>query len=125
MMPEERAIRILIVDDEEDFLEPISYWLRSHGYNVTTAMSGTKMAEILSKEKFDIMFLDINMQPMDGFECLKKAKEINPELPVIMLTAHADITSESKARQLGADGFFYKGLEFTQAVRAIRTILEK
>jgi CheY-like chemotaxis protein len=124
-MSEERAIRILIVDDDEDFLEPISYWLRSHGYDVTTTMSGVKMIEILNKEKFDIMFLDINMEPMDGFECLKKVKEINAELPVIMLTAYADPVKEAKARQLGAEGLFYKGLEFTQAVRAIRTILEK
>jgi CheY-like chemotaxis protein len=124
-MSEERIIKILIVDDEEDFSEPISYWLKSHGYEVTTVNSGIKMLELLGKQNFDIMFLDISMQPMDGFECLRRAKEIKPELPVIMLTAYADPVKENKARQLGADGFFYKGLEFTHAVRAIRTILEK
>lgn len=121
----EEQIRILIVDDEEEFYEPISYWLKAQGYTVKTVDNGIKMIEVLKNEMFDIMFLDINMHPMDGFECLKIAKEIKPEMPVIMLTAYADTTKEDRARELGAESLFYKGLEFTHAVRAIRSVLGK
>ena len=125
MSKEGEGIKVLIVDDEEDFTEPISYWLKAQGYNVTTASSGNAMLELVDGQDFDIMFLDINMEPMDGFECLRRVKGVKPHLPVIMLTAYADLTKEAEARKLGAEGLFYKGLEFTHAVRAIRTILEK
>lgn len=124
-MTEERKTKILIVDDEEEFSEPISYWLKAQGYDVVAVNNGQKMIEVISKDNFDIVFLDINMQPMDGFDCLRKIKEMKPDLPVIMLTAYANPQKEAAARRLGAEGFFYKGLEFTHAVRAISSILGK
>ena len=121
----ERDIKILVVDDEEDFLEPISYWLKTHGYQVMTAMTGEKMLELVEKEEFDAVFLDINMQPMDGFECLFEMKKRKPDLSIIMITAERSSIREGKARALGADGFFYKGAEYSDAARAIDKILSE
>jgi len=120
-----RDVQILIVDDEEDFLEPISYWLSKQGYTVTTARSGDEMIKLLSRNKYDIMFLDINMQPMDGFECLKKSKEMMPGLPVLMLSVQYNEMRDLKAKQLGADGFYYKGLAYKHVTGAIQEILKK
>lgn len=124
-MSEQNNVRVLIVDDEEQFLMPILYWLKKQGYQVTSAESGERMLELLKNNEFDIVFLDINMKPMDGFECLEKAKKIKKDLPVVMLTAQVNELRQLKAEQLGADGFYYKGLANKHIINSINGILKR
>lgn len=103
-----KNIKILLVDDQPDFLEPIAFLLRSSGYEVLLANSGRAAIEIVKNNSPDIVFLDIVMPEADGLETLASIREINKDLPVVMLTGHPDDENRAKAKQLGVSGFFPK-----------------
>lgn len=107
-------IQVLLVDDESDFLEPISFWLKSKGYSVMLANNGQKAIELIKSNHPDIVFLDINMPVMSGIETLTCIRKFNKEIPVIILTAYGDRESTTKANQLGISGFFPKKANLTQ-----------
>ncbi|WP_248722966.1 bifunctional response regulator/alkaline phosphatase family protein [Seonamhaeicola sp. ML3] len=79
-------IQILWVDDEIDLLKPHIIFLEQRNYNVTTCLSGSDAIDILSETKFDIVFLDENMPGITGLETLNEIKEIQDNLPVVMIT---------------------------------------
>ena len=79
-------IRVLFVDDEADFLEPVAFWLQSKGYQVTTARNGQEALELIQREPPSIAFFDINMPQMNGLEALRHLRTAKCDLPVIMLT---------------------------------------
>ncbi|MFC1592670.1 response regulator [Candidatus Omnitrophota bacterium] len=104
----EEKIHILLVDDEPDFIEPISFWLKANGYPVLIASNGQEALETVKKNKPDMVFLDIKMPGMDGIETLKRIREFNKELPVIILTAYPTIEHFSQTQKLNVSGFFDK-----------------
>jgi CheY-like chemotaxis protein len=79
-------IKILWVDDEIDLLKPHILFLEKKNYVVSTCFSGTEALEEIEKTRFDIVFLDENMPGITGIETLAEIKEINPNLPVVMIT---------------------------------------
>jgi len=97
--------RILIVDDEEVLTLGYSKCLLKVGYEVKTASTGEEAIEILKKEIFDLVILDIRLPEMDGMEVLQKALEIDPDLVVIMITAHGSVASAVDAMRLGAHDY--------------------
>jgi two-component system response regulator AtoC len=103
--------RILIVDDEEDLTLGYSKCLLKVGYEVTTASSGEEAIDILKKEIFDLALLDIRLPQMDGMEVLSEALEIDPDLVVIMITAHGSVQSAVDAMRLGAHDYLMKGFD--------------
>lgn len=116
--------KILLVDDEPDFLVPIAFWLNSKGYEVVVASSGEKALDMLKKEKKpSIVFLDINMPGMDGLETLKRIRKMDKNLAVIMVTAFADEEKFSQAKQLNTSGFFPKGGSLEELQRTIEVTL--
>ncbi len=82
----EKKFTILLVDDEQDFLDPITFWLESKGYIVKIASNGLQALDSLKETTPDIIFLDVNMPVMDGITALKKIREMNPDIPIIMIT---------------------------------------
>ena len=119
----EKKIRILLVDDEQDFLEPVSLWLESKGYSVTLAYNGKQTIQIVKSDTPDIVFLDIKMPVMDGIETLARIREFNKEIPVVMVTAYGDEKSITNARQLGISGFFPKKESLEELKNMIKTTL--
>ncbi len=79
-------IKVLWVDDEIDLLKPHIIFLENRNYNITTAQSGTEALEEITKENFDIVFLDENMPGLTGLETLAEIKEQQANLPVVMIT---------------------------------------
>ena len=79
-------IKVLWVDDEIDLLKPHILFLEKKNYTVTTAQSGTEALEEITKENFDIVFLDENMPGLTGLETLAEIKEHQASLPVVMIT---------------------------------------
>lgn len=101
---------ILIIDDELFFREFIADNLKKEGYTSITASGGAEGLGVLGKEKISVVLLDIVMPEMDGLATLDKIKEINPNIPVIMMTAHTDEELVLMALKKGAFDYLVKPL---------------
>lgn len=121
----DKQVSILLVDDEKDFIEPVAYWLRSKGYLTSMVNDGRQALSEIGKNRPDIVFMDINMPEMDGLEALRKIRENDKDLPVILLTAaFGDETKIVQARNLGVSGFFAKNYTFDQLMQVIYVTLK-
>lgn len=96
------AEKVLLVDDDEDFLEIMSERLENRSIQVTTAASAEEALERIEKELFDAIVLDFMMPEMDGLETLQQIKAKKPELQIILLTGYATMEKGVEAMKLGA-----------------------
>jgi putative nucleotidyltransferase with HDIG domain len=101
-------IRTLLVDDDELIQDVFSTLLRDEGYDVYTVSSAQAALELLNSYSFDIMFVDIFLPDMSGFDLLHRARSISSEIPVILITAHADVEMARRALSEGASDFVTK-----------------
>ena len=101
-------VKILLVDDENAILETLSILFRGAGYDVTVANSGVKALTALSEEKPDIVLTDIRMPGATGLEVLAKAREVDAEISVILMTAQASLQSAVRAVNEGAYYYLQK-----------------
>ena len=104
--------RVLIVDDEPDFVETIVKRLRDRGLDVEGALSGKAALAILDTADFDVCVLDVKMPGMDGIETLSEMKKRKPLMEVIMLTGHGSVESGIRGLQLGAYDYIMKPAPF-------------
>ncbi len=114
--------KILVIDDEPQTRKVFSEFLTGEGFSVTAASGGQDLS-ILSTANPDIILLDINMPGMDGISVLKAIKATNPELPVIMITAHADLKVAEEVIKLGAQDFVLKPPDFDDLLLVINRAL--
>lgn len=101
-------IKVLITDDEKEFVDTLSARLEIRNFSVTAVYSGKAAIEMIGKVKFDVIILDVLMPEMDGIETLKRIKEQSPLTPVIMLTGEATVDNAIKGMKLGAFDFLIK-----------------
>ena len=118
-------IRVMVVDDEKDFLYTMEYWLKSKGYQVLTAANGLEAIEVIKKEALDIIFLDLHMPVMDGLEALKNIRQLNKDIPIILITAYASDEKVTEAEKYGISGLFYKYKDLSESTSLIETILRR
>lgn len=102
------ATKLLLIDDEEDILKVLSMSLRSDGYEVLTALSGEEGLRLFQEELPDIVLTDLKMPVMDGIEVMQRAKKINPDAEVIVITGHGDMDSAIESLRYGASDFINK-----------------
>ena len=102
------AFRILVVDDELIVRDSLKEWLADERFDVDTAQSGLEALEKLAQATFHLMLTDIKMPGMDGVELLKKAKELAPEMCVLMMTAYATVETAVEAMKIGALEYLIK-----------------
>jgi len=100
--------RILIVDDEEGVRESFKMILKIKDYEVEAFEDGEKATAGLKKDMFDVAFVDYKLPGMDGIEVLKKIKEIDPTIEVVIVTAYASESSHANAITLGAMEYLRK-----------------
>ena len=113
-------IRVLLVDDEERFVQNLAKLLRGRGFEATTAFEGAAgVAAVEKGEAFDVVLLDVKMPGMDGIETLQKIKEISPETEVLMLTGHADVETGIAAMREGALDYLMKPCDIEDLVAKI------
>ena len=118
-----RKIRILVVDDDEDFRKVAEDILEMRDYEVSTAGDGLRALDLVQKEKFDLVIMDIRMPVMDGVETFKKMKAIIPNTPVLMVTAHAVEDLIREALREGAFAALYKPLDIDRLFTLIESAL--
>lgn len=112
--------KILLVDDERDFLDVMSERIEARGMQVTTADSAVEALKEVESGGFDAIILDLMMPGMDGLETLKAIKKKNPDLQVILLTGHATVEKGVEAMKLGAMDFIEKPADLDQLTKMIK-----
>jgi DNA-binding NtrC family response regulator len=111
--------KILLVDDEKDFLDVMSERIEARGMDVTTADSAEKALKDVESGGFDAIILDLMMPGMDGLQTLKAIKKKNPDLQVILLTGHATVEKGIEAMKLGAMDFLEKPADLDKLTEII------
>ncbi len=94
--------KVLLVDDEKEFVEALGERLTSRGMEVSTITSAKDAVQEGNFEAYDAIILDLQMPEMDGLEVLSKIKKIKPEMQIILLTGHATVEKGVEAMKLGA-----------------------
>ena len=117
--------RVLVVDDELDFLETFVDRLKMRDLDVTGVESGEKALEVLDKQDFDLVILDVKMPGMDGIETLQEMKRRLPLMEVIMLTGHASVESGIEGMKLGAYDYVMKPADIDDLMEKMRKACEK
>ena len=105
-------IKVLLVDDEEDFAEMLSLRLKELGEKVEVAHSGQEGLDTLAKTSIDVVILDIKMPGMDGIETLREIKKQYPIIEVILLTGHGSTETAVEGMKLGAFDYLMKPADF-------------
>jgi len=117
--------RVLLVDDEKEFVETLSERLTLRHYDVTTSLSGDDAVEKIKSHLFDVIILDVLMPGMSGIATLREIKRIRPLIEVIMLTGNATVETAIEGLKLGALDFLLKPCETDDLVAKIDKAYEK
>ncbi len=115
--------RLLIVDDEVDHCALLAHLMEREGFKTTVAYDGETALRVIRAEPPDVVLLDVNMPGKDGMQVLKIAKEENWKLPIIIITAFADIPGAVKAIRLGAQGYLAKPFDHEELLSVVRQSL--
>ncbi len=116
----DEKIRVLLVDDEEQFVINMARILKVRGFDVSTAFSGFDAVDALKNEVgFDVVILDVKMPGMDGVATLGEIKKWAPDTEVIMLTGHATVSSGTQAMRKGAYDYLMKPCDIEDLVEKI------
>ena len=117
--------RVLAVDDEEVVCESIRRVLAQEGYNVTTTTSSRHGLELVQKESYDLLLLDIKMPDIDGIELLRATRAASPDTEVLIVTGYATIDTAVEAMKLGAFDYLEKPVSPPQLIVAAARALER
>lgn len=120
----EDSFSILVVDDEPPQLELISGFLKKQGFEVTLAESGEKALQIFRRESFDLVLTDQRMPNLSGLDLLKAVRAVNPETPVIVVTAYGSIETAVSAIKAGATDYLTKPLNLDELLHRIEKVRE-
>jgi DNA-binding NtrC family response regulator len=118
--------RVLVVDDEEDFLETLVNRLMRRNIDTTGVQSGEAALEQMKKKLFDVVILDIKMPGgMDGIETLREMKKIQPLAEVLLLTGHASVETSIEGMKLGAFDYLLKPVKLEELLTKLAQAFEK
>jgi len=120
-----KGAQILIVDDEEDICELLSRIMKDEGFEPLVAHDGDMALQMIRSETPDVLLTDIRMPGMDGMLLLKRAKEMDPDIPVIIITAYADIHGSVEALRKGAHDYLAKPFDHCEVIRTVRRALSE
>lgn len=119
----DKKIKVLVVDDESDFRQLMVYWLESKGYAAIEASGGEIAIKLAKEEKPDVIFMDLRMPVMDGVETIKRIRQFDKEVPIIVISAYVEDPSMGKVGPYGISGLFYKGKDFNEGLLILESAL--
>ncbi|MBO7495072.1 MAG: sigma-54-dependent Fis family transcriptional regulator [Salinivirgaceae bacterium] len=116
---------ILVIDDEKAIRNTLKEILEYEKHRVSLAANGLEGLELLKKESFDALLLDIKMEGMDGMEVLEQVSKDYPDLPVVMISGHGTVDTAVKAIKMGAFDFIEKPLDLNRLLITLRNAMDK
>jgi DNA-binding NtrC family response regulator len=118
--------RVLVVDDEPDFLETLVNRFQKRNIDATGAGSGEQALDLMKKKLFDVVILDVKMPGgMDGIETLREMKRIQPLAEVLLLTGHASVETSIEGMKLGAFDYLLKPIKIEDLMTKMAQAFEK
>lgn len=117
-------LKVLLVDDEPDFIELMGMRIRDWGYELTKASSGKEAISRYKEKKPDIIVLDYMMPEMDGIATLKQIRSLDKQVPVIMFTAYPATKVMDEAEKLGVSSFVPKLSAYTDVAMSLRASID-
>ena len=115
--------KILLVDDESDFRQLLGFWLEGQGYQVIYAENGVSAIRETKAKNPDIIFMDLRMPEMSGAEAVKKIREFNTEVAIIVISSYVDDPVVSEIAKSNISGVFYKGEDFKKGLPLLLSAL--
>ncbi len=112
--------KVLIVDDEKDFLDIIAERIRARGMDVSTAASAEDALNMVEEESFDVVIMDFMMPELDGFKAIKLMKAKRPEVQIILLTGNVPDEKRIEARAIGALDVIEKPPDLKDLIQKIK-----
>ncbi|HTL99815.1 MAG TPA: sigma-54 dependent transcriptional regulator, partial [Candidatus Omnitrophota bacterium] len=116
---------VLIVDDEFSMRDSLVHWFEKDGYRTGSAQDGREALQRLDEQDWDAVLLDIKMPGMDGLELQRRIREVDPDLPIIMITAFASVDSAVQALKEGAFDYVTKPIDPDELSHLVRRAVEK
>jgi len=113
-------IKILLVDDEKEFVETLSERIRMRDHKSDVALNGEEALKHMDDDLPDVVVLDLKMPGIDGMEVLRRIRKAYPDVQVIMLTGHGSDKDEKEARKLGAFEYLQKPVEIETLMKKIK-----
>jgi two-component system response regulator GlrR len=113
---------VLVVDDEQNFLSLLRWFLSNRGYAVETAASGEQALELLETRTFELALIDIRMGPMDGLTLLGELKRRRPGIRVVIMTAYPTGGAIKQSRDKGAAAFLTKPVDLQELMNTIQSL---
>jgi len=113
-------IKILLVDDEKEFVETLSERIRMREHDSDVALNGEQALKKMDDDLPDVVVLDLKMPGMDGMEVLRRIRKAYPKVQVIMLTGHGSEKDEEEAKKLGAFEYLQKPVEIDTLMKKVK-----
>lgn len=122
---EHKAKKILVLDDENELRSMLQRYLRDQGFDVRTAENSARLDRYLQREAFDLLVLDLMMEPEDGLSVCRRLRATNFTLPILMLTARGDPVDRVIGLETGADDYLAKPFLPQELVARIKAIFRR
>ena len=112
-------LKILMVDDEQDFAATLAERLRLRGFHVEAIDSGADALQRVREDTFSILILDVKMPGIGGLQLLSQIKATHPDLPIILLTGHGSVADAEKGMEEGAFDYLMKPVDIDKLIEKI------
>ncbi|MBA2881996.1 DNA-binding response OmpR family regulator [Desulfosalsimonas propionicica] len=119
------SIKVLLVDDEEEFVTTLAERLEMRGFDPSIATSGDQALSMVQDKAFDLIVLDLMMPGIGGLEVMKQIKSANPDMPIILLTGQGSTKEGMEGMNQGAFDFLMKPLDIEELISQIHEALGK
>jgi len=120
-----KEFKVLMVDDEEDFINTVAERMRMRDLSPELALSGEQALERVEDDIPDVMVLDLKMPGIDGMEVLRRVRKAHPRVQVVILTGHGSEKDEAEARRLGAFAYLQKPVDMEKLIKTLRDAYKK
>lgn len=118
-------IKVLVVEDEAQLNQIVTAYLSMNGYQVKGCLNANDAYEAMYNESYDLIISDIMMPNIDGFEFARTVRKINPQIPILFMTARDDISAKQKGYQAGIDDYVVKPVELEELVLRIEALVRR